>query len=141
MIHDLKQNKQDVPGVLGLCSALIIQVFSLILFIALYQEGISIALVVFEIAMKKTLNLYVWKKTSIETYVFLLESLSRGQTSLHNKFHHVFELAMKRTLDLCFGRRPKLKLYSFFSRISQLGLDELAYKISSSQLLQYLIQL
>ena len=51
------------------------------------QNFIILTLVVFEIAMKKTLNLCFGRRPKLSNY-FLLQSLSWGQMSLHTKFHH-----------------------------------------------------
>ena len=48
---------------------------------------LDLAPVVFEIAMKKTLNLCFGRRHKFK-HLFLLEFLSRGQMSLHTKFHH-----------------------------------------------------
>ena len=82
--------------------------------VSLHTKFIILAIVVFEKAMKKTLNLCVGRQPLLKPHVlFPLVRDRRAWINFIILDFVVFEIAMKETLNLCFGRRSKLKPYFF----------------------------
>ena len=84
---------------------------------ACIQSFIILALVVFEIAVKKTLNLCFGRWPKLNTKLFCLNLLVGVRWTYIQNFIIlalvVFEIAIWKTLHICIGRRPKLNPYFF----------------------------